>query len=90
MNTPTSNTPPIPAPELGLPNPIQPVPIQPPDLEVAADTEKEAYERGAEAGKREDENEKNPYPEGSELAKAFEHGYLDGQKVLSQDKPPKQ
>jgi len=63
MNTPTSTTPPILAPELGLPNPIQPLPNQPLDLKASGDSEKEAYERGAEAGKREEESEKNPYPE---------------------------
>ncbi|MBM7047877.1 MULTISPECIES: Sf3a2-prov protein [Rhizobium] len=88
MSTHTSTIPPVSAPELGLPDPIQPLPNQPRDLEASDDTEKEAYERGAEAGKREEESEKNPYPEGSELAKAFEHGYLDGQKVRSNDKPP--
>ena len=42
---------------------------------------REAYERGGEAGMREMEGEENPYPVGSALAKAFEHGYLDGQKA---------
>ncbi|SCB24269.1 hypothetical protein GA0061100_10529 [Rhizobium hainanense] len=40
-----------------------------------------AYERGGGAGMREREDEENPYPAGSALAKAFEHGYLDGQKA---------
>ncbi|MGG6894806.1 MULTISPECIES: hypothetical protein [Rhizobium] len=52
-----------------------------PDLKVSDEAIREAYERGGDAGMREKEDEENPYPEGSVLAKAFEHGYLDGQKA---------
>ncbi|MDL2402583.1 Sf3a2-prov protein [Rhizobium mayense] len=91
---PTS--PPMPAPEAGLPNPIQRPSVKPPELdrknlENDADPEDDdeaAYERGAEAGKREAAAEKNPYPEDSSRAKAFEHGYLDAQKIRRDDKPP--
>ncbi|NLS17465.1 hypothetical protein HGP16_12950 [Rhizobium sp. P40RR-XXII] len=74
----------VPAPELGLPNPIQYYPHQLPPL-APSESEKEAYERGAKAAKDEAENKKNPYPENSELAKAYEHGYLDGQKIRFTD-----
>ncbi|MFS8055330.1 Sf3a2-prov protein [Rhizobium sp. BR 317] len=89
---PTS--PPVPAPEAGLPNPIQPQSPEPPKIDNvgngtgAEDDDEAAYARGVEAGKRETEAEKNPYPEGSSLAKSYEHGYLDGQKIRSDDKPP--
>jgi hypothetical protein len=78
--------PPIPAPETGLPNPIQPHSVEPPKIDT--DDDEAAYARGAEAGKREDAADKNPYPEESSRAKAFEHGYLDAQKIRSNDKPP--
>ncbi|MGZ9718454.1 hypothetical protein [Rhizobium miluonense] len=77
---------PISAPGLGLPNPIQYYPYQSPLL-PASESEKEAYERGVKAGKREAENQKNPYPDNSEQAKAYEHGYLDGQKIRFTDIP---
>lgn len=80
--------PPISAPELGLPNPIHHSPPAPPDFQGSTATEKGAYERGAQAGKREAADEKNPYREDSEEAKAYDHGYLDGQKIRSDDKPP--
>jgi hypothetical protein len=79
-----STLPPIPAPEAGLPNPIQPPPAKPPKIGI--DDDATAYERGAEAGKRETIADKNPYPEESSRAKAFEHGYLDAQKIRSDDK----
>ena len=47
-----------------------------------------AYKRGANAGKKKDPEEGNPYPDGSHAAKSFEHGQLDAQKVRSSDKPP--
>jgi len=92
---PTS--PPVPAPEAGLPNPIQPPSVEPPAISGenagndagAEDDDAAAYARGAEAGKREAAAEKNPYPEESSRAKAFEHGYLDAQKIRSDDKPPR-
>ncbi|AYG62659.1 Sf3a2-prov protein [Rhizobium jaguaris] len=92
---PTS--PPVPAPEAGLPNPIQPPSANPPELDRenlgndadAEDGDEAAYERGAEAGNREAADNKNPYPEGSSRAKAFEHGYLDAQKIRRDDKPPR-
>jgi hypothetical protein len=92
-----STLPPVPAPEAGLPNPIQPPSVEPPAIarESAADDagadddDAAAYARGAEAGNREAEADKNPYPEESSRAKAFEHGYLDAQKVRSDDKPPR-
>lgn len=60
---------------------ITPV-ITEPSKSNATDTAlREAYERGGKAGMREMEGEENPYPVGSALAKAFEHGYLDGQKA---------
>ncbi len=72
------------APALGLPNPIQYYPEQAPRL-PASETEKEAYEQGVKAGRCEAETSKNPYPDDSELAKAYEHGYLDGQKLRFAD-----
>jgi hypothetical protein len=89
---PTS--PPGPAPEAGLPNPIQPQSVEPPKIDTAAndagadDDDEAAYARGAEAGRREAGTEKNPYPEESSRAKAYEHGYLDAQKIRSDHKPP--
>lgn len=80
----TPTTTPIFAPALGLPNPIQYYPDQSPRL-PASESEKEAYEKGVEAGKCEAENRKNPYPDNSEQAKAYEHGYLDGQKIRCTD-----
>ncbi|WP_037150538.1 hypothetical protein [Rhizobium freirei] len=71
---------PVFAPGLGLPNPIQYYSYQSPRL-PASESEKEAYERGVKAGRCEAENRKNPYPDDSEQAKAYEHGYLDGQKI---------
>ncbi|MFT4183163.1 MAG: Sf3a2-prov protein [Rhizobium sp.] len=68
----------------GLPNPLQPPLVKLPRVE----TEDDAYAKGVEAGKKESIAEKNPYPENSSRAKAFEHGYLDGQKIRSDDKPP--
>jgi hypothetical protein len=47
-----------------------------------------AYKRGSDAGQKKDPEEGNPYPEGSGVAKSFEHGQLDAQKVRSSDKPP--
>jgi len=47
-----------------------------------------AYERGANAGKKNDQQQANPYPDGTHAAKTFEHGQLDAQKVRSSDKPP--
>ncbi|NLS20009.1 hypothetical protein HGP16_26075 [Rhizobium sp. P40RR-XXII] len=55
--------------------------IGPPCSQVSDETTREAYERGGAAGIQEKEDEENPYPEGTLLAKAFEHGYLDGQKA---------
>ncbi|NTI64953.1 Sf3a2-prov protein [Agrobacterium rhizogenes] len=78
--------PPIPAPETGLPNPLQPPSVGPP--KIARDDDSTAFARGFEAGKREAATDKNPYPEESSHAKAFDHGYLDAQKVRSNDKPP--
>ncbi|NLR97224.1 hypothetical protein HGP17_10295 [Rhizobium sp. P38BS-XIX] len=69
----------VPATELGLPNPIQPNAQEAPRL-GSVDTEREAYERGVEDGKRARMQE-NPFPDGSSQAKAYEHGYLDGQKT---------
>jgi hypothetical protein len=71
---------PVFAPALGLPNPIQYFPEPSPHL-PASENEKNAYEQGVKAGKCEVENRRNPYPEDSEQAKAYEHGYLDGQKI---------
>lgn len=76
--------PPIAASHAGLPNPLQPPSVALPRIE----TEDDAYAQGVEAGKKESIAEKNPYPEESRRAKAFEHGYLDGQKIRSNDKPP--
>ncbi|NTF44393.1 hypothetical protein [Rhizobium rhizogenes] len=50
--------------------------------------DKTAYERGADAGRNTDSQPANPYPDGSDAAKTFEHGQLDAQKVRSNDKPP--
>ncbi|WP_120703786.1 Sf3a2-prov protein [Rhizobium jaguaris] len=61
---------------------------QSPMADAPHDEEAAAYARWIEAGKRSGEPEENPYPEGSPEAKAFEHGYLDGQKIRSDDKPP--
>ncbi len=47
-----------------------------------------AYERGAAAGKQQYPTAGNPFPEGSDASKSFEHGQLDAQKVRSSDKPP--
>ena len=49
--------------------------------------ESAAYARGIEAGKTQEKPE-NPYSEGSVEAKAFEHGYADGQKIRTDEKPP--
>ncbi|MBB3424645.1 hypothetical protein FHT85_001619 [Rhizobium sp. BK312] len=68
------------APAFGLPNPIQYFPEPSPRL-PASESEKEAYEKGVKDGKCDAENKKNPYSEDSEQAKAYEHGYLDGQKI---------
>ncbi|MBM7046515.1 MULTISPECIES: hypothetical protein [Rhizobium] len=46
-----------------------------------SENEREAYERGIEAGKRHLNNRPNPYPENSTLAAAYENGLLDGQKL---------
>jgi len=67
------------APTLGLPNPIEHRAHEPPHLDASV-VEKEAYERGVTAGRTE-AKETNPYPEDSVQAKAYEHGYLDGQKI---------
>ena len=64
-----------------LPDPTSAGAIGPPDLETSDVVSSEAYERGGDAGMRETQDEENPYPEGCVLAKAFEHGYLDGQKA---------
>ncbi|MQB44882.1 Sf3a2-prov protein [Rhizobium sp. ICMP 5592] len=77
---------PTPAPETGLANPIRLPAVDP--SQINADDEEAAYNRGAEAGKRENDTDKNPYPEESSRAKAFDHGYLDAQKIRSSDKPP--
>jgi len=63
------------------PDPIGAEVLGPPDLKVSDEAAREAYERGGEAGMRDVADEENPYPERSVLAKAYEHGYLDGQKV---------
>jgi len=55
--------------------------IGPPDLVTSDEASRQAYERGGEAGMRDAQDEENPYPEGCVLARAFEHGYLDGQKA---------
>ncbi len=55
--------------------------IGPPDLVTSDEASRQAYERGGEAGMRDTQYEENPYPEGCVLARAFEHGYLDGQKA---------
>lgn len=70
----------VPAAELGLPNPIQPDAQKAPQL-GSMETEQEAYDRGVQDGKRAAKMQENPYPEGSTPAKAYEHGYLDGQKI---------
>ncbi|MBB5577246.1 Sf3a2-prov protein [Rhizobium paranaense] len=64
-----------------LSDPMKERVTKPVNLKVSDGAAREAYERGGHAGMRETECEENPYPEGSKLAKAFEHGYLDGQKV---------
>ncbi len=64
-----------------LPDPIKAGAFAAPDPETSDGAAREAYERGGDAGMRETEDGENPYPEGSVLAKAFEHGYLDGQKA---------
>jgi hypothetical protein len=63
------------------PDPIGTEILELPDLKASDEATREAYERGGEAGMRDVTGEENPYPERSVLAKAFEHGYLDGQKV---------
>jgi len=55
--------------------------VGPPDLVTSDEASRQAYERGGEAGMRDRRDEENPYPEGGVLARAFEHGYLDGQKA---------
>ncbi len=60
---------------------MTPVVIEPSKLSGDNGAFRDAYERGGEAGMHEMEGEENPYPAGSALAKAFEHGYLDGQKA---------
>jgi len=55
--------------------------IGPPDLATSDEASRQAYEHGGEAGMRDTHDEENPYPEGCVLARAFEHGYLDGQKA---------
>ncbi len=47
----------------------------------ASEEEKEAYELGIEAGRQHRADSPNPYPENSSLAKAYENGLLDGQKL---------
>lgn len=74
----------VPAPALGLPNPIQYYPHQSSPL-AASESEKDAYEQGVKAGRCEAETQKNPYPDNSVQAKAYEHGYLDGQKLRFAD-----
>jgi hypothetical protein len=81
--------PPIPAPATGLPNPIQPMPNAPPPMGDGQEADAGAYEKGAEAAKQSKEDAENPYPEGSTRAKAYEHGYLDGQKIRDDEKPPR-
>lgn len=54
----------------------EPVPYFP----TCTKSEISAYERGWEAGNVHSRTEENPYPNDSVEAKAFEHGYLDGQK----------
>lgn len=58
------------------------------DAQQADKRDTSAYGRGAKAGKQKDPADGNPYPEGSDAAKSFEHGQLDAQKVRSSDKPP--
>lgn len=52
-----------------------------PCSQASDEATREAYERGGAAGMRDKHDEQNPYPAESVLAKAFEHGYLDGQKA---------
>ena len=94
---------PIPAPDAGLPNPIQPLAPKPPHLVHVdaknpndpdtpdlgqAGSDAGAYARGAEAGKK-DAGDGKPHHNETEQSKEFEHGYLDAQKIRSDDKPPK-
>lgn len=91
---------PIPTPQSGLPNPLQPEAQSPPKLDADAKPrhgrpqakdppagEKSDYDRGAEAGK---DKKPGQQPEADEErpSKSFEHGYLDAQKVRSDEKPP--
>lgn len=48
---------------------------------TSSEKERVAYERGVEAGKQHRDDGSNPYPENSSLAKAYENGLLDGQKL---------
>lgn len=54
-------------------------------MEASAEVVRKTCERGDDAGMRYMDDEENPYPEGSTLTKAFEHGYLHGQKARRQD-----
>ncbi|MDE1992642.1 MAG: Sf3a2-prov protein [Rhizobiaceae bacterium] len=80
-------------PEIGMVVPIQPPGLPPDDVgndetieSNFADDEVQAYELGAASGKADSVAVKNPYPDGSKLAKAFEHGCLDGRKIRDNDK----
>jgi hypothetical protein len=43
--------------------------------------QKKAYDAGARAFQAEGDEAKNPHAEGSDVAKYWEHGYLDAQKA---------
>jgi hypothetical protein len=49
----------------------------------SAESEKTAYNAGAEAFNRSQDSANNPYPKDSEQAKSWEQGFLDAQKAVS-------
>jgi hypothetical protein len=52
----------------------------PPHFFKCSESEVSAYERGWAIGNVHSRSDENPFPAYSVEAKAFEHGYMDGQK----------
>ncbi|MGO4440071.1 hypothetical protein [Rhizobium sp. RAF56] len=90
----------IPRSQSRLPNPLQPEAPEVPKPEADAEpkspapqtdtspaSQKNEYERGAQAGKDKEPGEQ-PKTGEERPSKSFEHGYLDAQKVRSDSKRP--
>ncbi|MGO4569469.1 hypothetical protein AB4Z52_31590 [Rhizobium sp. 2YAF20] len=51
------------------------------EMRKPTEDQKEAYDAGARAFQGGGDNAKNPHAEGSDVAKYWEHGFLDAQKA---------